>query len=337
MSNPVASDILTFGQRDLTDFVTLVDSHEYPLFSMLPKGSTPTAITCEWPVDKHKAPSASVIAGAVDGADFTEFTSYQDDYNILSNKVQWFRSGVAIGEMAADTQNQAGVPSQTAYAFLKEMEFMKRNLEVRIGGDFEMQAPTGTTASQFRGMGNWILATAQTVSPVPAAHLTPSASIYTDTIANLTENSLDAVLTSQYQVTGKMKTRTLVCGTTFKAAFKGFIKSQFGSANVASSVRVFNQDGTSKKIVNTVDVYVGDYGTYELIPSLYLNYNTTTALGDIRRAYALDMDRWELAFVHPLKKKPLPDNGGGERWMLHTKLTLKCLNPRDQAAFKSTS
>jgi hypothetical protein len=186
-------------------------------------------------------------------------------------------------------------------------------------------------------MGNWILATAQTVSPVPAAHLTPSASIYTDTIANLTENSLDAVLTSQYQVTGKMKTRTLVCGTTFKAAFKGFIKSQFGSANVASSVRVFNQDGTSKKIVNTVDVYVGDYGTYELIPSLYLNYNTTTALGDIRRAYALDMDRWELAFVHPLKKKPLPDNGGGERWMLHTKLTLKCLNPRDQAAFKSTS
>lgn len=335
--NPVLSDITSFGQRDLTDYITMVDAHEYPLFAMLPKGSAPNASLIEWPVDKNKAPDANVIAGAVDGEDLTSFVSYQDDYDILNNRVQWFRTGVAIGEMAADTQNQAGISSQSAYAFKKLMEFLKRNVEVRLGGDYEQQTPTGTTPGQLRSIGNWILATAQAVNPVPTAHLTPSASIYAGALADLTEDSLDAVLTSQYQVTGRMRTRSIVCGTSFKARFKAFTKTQFGSTNVASSIRTFQQDGTSKTIVNTVDVYVGDFGTYELIPSLYLNYNTATALGDVRRAYALDWERWQLRFVHPIKKKPLPDLGGGERFMLHTKLTLACLNPRDQAAFKSAS
>jgi len=337
MANPVVSDILTFGQRDLLDYITLVDMKDTPFFTLLPKGSTPDAVTVEWPVDNQVAPTSAINAGAVDGTDISDFDSYQDDYAILSNKVQWFRNAVMIGEMAETVQNQAGIPRQRAYAIKKKMEQLKRQVEIRISGDDEMQAPTGTNPSQFRGIGKWIQATAQSVSPVPTAHLVPTASVYTGTLAALTETNLQAVLTSQYSVTGQTRTRQLIVGTSLKQNFTSYIRTQTSSANVMSSARFFTAPVDAKKIVNTVDVYVGDFGTYELLPSLWLNYSFTTNLGDIRRGYAIDTERWQLSFVHPMKIKELPDNGGGERFMVHTKLTLKGLNPRDQAKFASAS
>ena len=162
------------------------------------------------------------------------------------------------------------------------------------------------------GLGKWIQSGAQTDLPVNAAYRTPSASINTTATTSLTEANVQDLLQSIYQQTGSVKTYRLVCGPNLKRAFTGFTRTQFASTNVASAIRTLNSDAESKKITSTVDIFEGDFGTLELVPSLFLALDASTA-EQLSRGYVLDMDMIELRYNRKPRFQELEDRGGGSR------------------------
>ena len=356
VQNP-ASPKVSGSHRDLLDAITLVDSKETPLFSMVPKGSAPTNILFEWPVDKQLAPVDSAV---IDGSDLahsntaasSDFDSAQGDYDVLSNRVQWFREQALVSKLTQDVQNQAGIPNHYQYAVRKKLLQLKRIIEATICGDtftyndggatYTGEPVTGTSsaANRTRVLGRWI---DNGNTALPEAYRTPAASIESGTTAAaLTEAEVNDVMQSIYEETGQVKVFSLLAGPNLKKRFKDFTQTQFANSDVASAIKVYNQEMKSKKIVNTVDIYEGDFGTVELIPSLWLNHDlgfSTTNLGTTAKArgYVLNMDLLEMRFNQMPKVTQLTDNGGGPRFAVDTIAGLCVKNPLGLGAFKLTA
>jgi hypothetical protein len=337
MPGVLAQDIVG-SRRDISDVVTMVDAKGTPFSSMVPKDSQVYEnLLMEWPVDAEETPGENAV---IEATDVTDFSNPNANYGVLNNRMQWMRRTAMVGKLAQNAQNQAGVKDKKARAIAKKIKQLKRDMEIRFCGDTEMVVGTGAVANRTRGIGVWIQNGAQTVNPVPAAYRTPSASISTTATASITDAIVQAVMTSQYGQTGVKKTYSTFCGTTFKGVFKNLQQTQFGSTNVSSSIRTYEQDGASKKIVATVDIYEGDFGTYELIPSLWLAYaedGTSVAATTACRAYALDMDMWAVRNNQMPQVMPLPDLGGGPRFQVDAITGLVCWSPLGEGKFASTS
>ena len=219
---------------------------------------------------------------------------------------------------------------------------------------------SSTTANKTRGLGEFVNPGASESTHIPSSYRTPAASYVggyhngtawagTDTTAAsaLTESQVETVLQSIYEETGKTQTLTLLSGTNVKKRFKDFTQTQFGSdgtTNVASAsaIRSYNADLKDKRIISTVDVYEGDFGTLELVPTLWNYYNFTGGSGDIDTtaavrakgtAYVIDWDLLELRFNQLPQVTELPDLGGGRRFAVDMIAGLCVKNPLGLGAF----
>lgn len=338
MPGQMAQDVVG-SHRDLADVVTVVDAKETPFFSMVPKDrQVYSNLLMEWPVDENEEPTENAV---VEAKDVTEFDNALDKYAVLQGRMQWFRRSAMVGKLAQDVQNQAGIRDKKAKAVAKKIIQLKRDIEGRLCGDGDVVVGTGSVANKTRGVGSWINNSAQGVYPVPADYRPPAASIESTATASLTEANVQDVLESQYKQSGRKKTYSLICGTTLKKVFRDFQQTQFSDTNVASAIRVYNQDSASRKIVATVDTYEGDFGTYELIPSLWLAYwdanGATQAAVTGARGYSLDMFMWAIRNKQRIQARDLPDLGGGPRCLIDAICGLVCWNPLGEAKFNATS
>ena len=184
----------------------------------------------------------------------------------------------------------------------------------------------------------------------------------------LTESQVESVLQSIYEQTGKTQNLTLLCGPNLKKRFKDFTQTQFGSdgtTNVASSssIRSYNANLADKRIISTVDIYEGDFGTLELVPTLWNSYGfgassldtSAPAGGGFTQTgtfsgsdcvdpqldgktkgygYVLDWDLIELRFNQMPQVQELPDLGAGRRFSVDMIAGLVVKNPLGLGAFK---
>jgi hypothetical protein len=323
------------GKReDLRDIISNVDAKKYPLTSMAKKVMAPKNMLVEWQVDSYPSPSYD---GVLDGEDVTTHENMAEDRTRLGTRAQKFRRSPMVSDMAENVSVVAGLPKgEMAKAIAKSIEMIKRDIECAFCGDRESQAQAGLNPYRTRGLGKWIQATAQSDLPVGALYLTPAASIDTTATASLTEALVNGVLASIWDQTGDDKTYQLLCGRTLKAKFSSFTQTQFGSTNVAASIRVFNATLAEKKIVATIDVYEGDFGTLELMLTAW-NANESAVAVQRARGYVLDMELVSLAYHTPLNSRPLPDMGGGPRQLLEAIAALCVTNPLGLGKFAATS
>lgn len=327
------------SKRDISEMITVVDSKNTPFISMVPKGTqVEDNMLMEWEVDKEEEPTENAV---VDNKDVTEYSDAAQNLALVQGRLQWARRAAQVSKLAQNAQNQVGVKNKLARQIAKKIVQLKRDMEIRCCGDGDSQVGSATVAYKTRGVGEWIKATAQTDLPVGSAYRTPTASINTTATASLTETLVQGVMSAQFNETGKKKTYSALCGRAFKAAFRNFTQTQFGSTNVGSSVRTYNQDATTKKLVNTVDVYEGDFGTMELLVSLWLAYldsaGATQSAVSGARCYNLDMNNWQLVHKQKPELGPELDLGGGKRRWVDTIYGLKCMNPLSEAKFAATS
>jgi hypothetical protein len=348
MAAQVQADVAPFSRRDISDLVTVADMKSCPLYTALPKGSQNEAnMLMEWPVDKNLEPTHAATA---DATDVTEFENALADYQQLRNYQQWYRpKGWAVGKIAQIGQNMPGIKNKKAKAVAKKMVQLKRMLEASVGSDLSAAEWTGAVGGVSRGIGDYISATAQSVLPVPTAYLTRSGCIDTTASASLTETIIQNVLQARYEVAGEKKTLSNFCGPNHKKAYRSFTQGVSASTNSATTVRMFTQTAESRAIVNTIDTYVGDFGTLELIEDLWLAYYnsttpTTTAANDATqlaiskaRAYALDLERWDWVGSQAPQSQEFPDLGGGPRGSVDAIGGLRCLNPICEIKFAPTS
>jgi len=263
---------------------------------------------------------------------------------------------------------------------------LKRDMEVRLCADdipktsdavyYNANAVTGssTAGNKTRAIGKFIDPYA-VAADVPAGYKTPAASVLesdatkndfetilnaagTTTSANLTEDQVNTVLQSVYEQTGKISTKTLLCGPNLKKRFKDFTAVSTGAAGAATVARTYGANLADKKVISTVDVYEGDFGTIQLVPTLWNAFHTmasgtagakahvwsgTVASGTNHNAganpnlsygYLLDMDLLELRFHQLPQVQPLPNQGAGERFAVDAIAGLCVKNPLGLAAFK---
>jgi len=301
-------------RQDLSDLIAVVDAKTCPVVSTAKKGSEPINPLTQWQADAFAA--TTVPSGVLSNADVSssDFIDNAANRAILSARVQKFREVPSVDDLAQNVSEVAGVGKkrEMARAVTKSLEQIKRGMEAAFCSDQESQEQSGSDPYLTRGLGKWIQNGAQTDLPVNSNYRTPTASIVTTATASLTESNVQDMLQSIYEQTGKVSTYSLICGPALKRAFTGFTRTQFASTNVAAAIRTLNQDAEAKKLTSTVDIFEGDFGTLELIPSLFLAKDASSS-EQLSRGYVLDMDMIELRYNRKPRFQELEDRGGGSR------------------------
>jgi hypothetical protein len=326
-------------RQDLSDLIAVVDAKSCPVVSMAKKGAEPINPLTQWQADAFGAPT---LAGVLSNSDVTS-SDYEDQAAnrvLLSARIQKFRRVPSVDDLANTVSEVAGIgkKKEMARAVSKSLEMLKRDMEATFCSDQEGREQSGSNAYLTRGLGRWIQNGAQGDLPVNANYRTPTGSINATATASLTENNIQDMLQSIYSQTGKVSTYSLVCGPTLKRQFTSFTRTQFGTTNVASAIRVLNQKDENK-IVSTVDIFEGDFGTLELIPSLFLAADATTNAAAVQngRGYVLDMDMVELRYNRKPRFQELEDRGGGPRGIVDAICALCVKSPLALGKFAPTA
>jgi len=327
-------------RQDLSDLIAVVDAKTCPAISMAKKGAEPINPLTQWQADAFNA--ATVPAGVLSNTDVSssDFIDNAANRVLLSARIQKFREVPSVDDLAQHVSEVAGIgkKKEMARAVSKSLEQMKRSMEAAFCSDQEGVEQSGVTPYKTRGLGKWIQNGAQSDLPVNSAYRTPTASINTTVTASLTENNIQDMLQSLYEQTGKSQTYSLVCGPALKRQFTSFTRTQFASTNVASAIRVLNQKDSSK-IVSSVDIFEGDFGTLELIPSLFLAKDATVNAAAVQngRGYVLDMDMVELRYNRKPRFQELEDRGGGPRGIVDAICALCVKSPLALGKFAPTA
>lgn len=320
------------GKReDLANIMVLLDAHETPVSSIIKKGTEPANTLFSWPVDDLDKPNT---AGVPEGRDADTFVDPGANRELLSGRVMKQWRNPWVGDIAGTVSDVAGAGKGQEYprAVVKALKELKRDQEAVLcsGND---SVPMGTvTAGVTRGLKVWIQAGEQGDLPVPARYRTPAASISTAATASLTEANVQAVLASIWSKTGKTKRLVGVVGSTLKRRFTSF--SQYmptvGSNTV---VRSYSHGGESRKLVASVDLFVGDFGTIELIPSVFVGVDGAGA-GRDDEGLLLDPDYLEIRYKRLPRHMPLQDAGGGKRGIVDQIYGLVVTQPQAHGKFQ---
>jgi hypothetical protein len=323
----------TGKREDLLDNIYNVDAKKTPLLSMSPKGKDLVNTTRRWQADAYAAPQTD---GVIDGADVSEYEDAAANREELEGRVQrlWRTPKTSTMTRVTDVAGQ-GKAQEFAKAIVKKTAELKRDCECVLGSDNESQDDSGSVPYKTRGLGKWIQNSAQTHEPVPSAFRTPSASIDTTALASLTPALVNTVMQSQADQTGSEMTYALVCGTSLKKTFTNMVGYVATVSNFTAITRT--ERGTETAWTNNIQSFTGDFGTYDLILSRWLNYNNTTKVADARRGYALDSDMLSLDFNQPWRFQELPDLGGGRRGLIDVIMMLCVKNPLGLAKFAATA
>jgi len=317
------------GKReDFADILAMVDMKNTPFTSACPKGSEPANTIFDWLMDAYDAP---VLGGVIDGVDVqtTDFVNPASQRAKGHGRIQKFRKSFFISDFAQNVSDVAGVGKrgELARAIKKVIIELKRSMEATFCADQDSQADNGTTNAYLtRGLGTWITNTAQGDLPVPAAFLTPAASIISMTTATMLEDDVNGIMESCYNQTGEQTDFDLICGTALKKRFSSYA-AWVPAAVSTVPLRRFNQDASTHTITNYVDVWQGDFGSVKLILSLFLAQNSGVANVKSGRGYLLDWDDIELRYNRQPGYNELPNMGGGPRGYVDAVAGLAVYNP----------
>ena len=325
------------GKReDLRDVISNVDARKYPVSSMLKKGKTPRNTLVEWQVDGFPEPS---FDGVLDGADVTTHENMAEQRQRLATRVQIFRRSPMVSLLSEEVSDVAGVGNkkEMARAIVKSIEMLKRDIECAICSDRDSQAQSGMNPYRLRGLGCWAQTAAQSDLPVHADYRTPAGQINTTATSSLTEANVNDVVANVWDQTGEDKTYVLVCGRALRSRISSFTQYQSASTNVMASVRTITQGAAERKLVSTIDILEGDFGTIEVLPTAWNARDTETTAVRRARGYLIDPELIELAWHTLPRRKPLPDQGGGPRELVYAVAALCVSNPLGLGKFSATS
>jgi hypothetical protein len=320
------------GKREsLADMLSLVDAHDTIVSSSAKKGSKPGNTLMSHVCDSY---SAAVVTGTVDGTDVGA-SDYQDasaNRGLLQNYVQVFRRSVRVSTLAQEISNIAGIGSggELANSIAKKLVELKRDIEKSILSANDAQADDGSDAYLTKGLATWISTAGGAVLQVPSGFRTPTGSIETTaTTANITDVTVQNVLSSIFGETGSTKNYLMPVGRTLRRAFTDRLtgtRSVTDASNqiAATQVRTFSPQ-KGKTVTMSVDTFDGDFGIIALANSNHLPAATD--------GYVLSMSGIELRYGSLPQITTLPNAGGGEARMIQAIAALIVHNPLAHGKF----
>jgi hypothetical protein len=277
-------------REDLSNVIYDISPTETPFLSSIAKKGSVKSTHFEWQTDALAAAvgTNAQLEGAAAGDATVNNTTRESNYTQISKKVvDVTGSGEAV--------DAAGKKSEMAYQLAKASKELKRDMEKTLLGTQTGAAEVTTSGSEAgrktTGAAGFIATNAVAVAD--------NAGVFNDSdILDAAEACWDAGGTPS----------TLLVGATDKK----LITSMTGRAEQTQSVVDDN-----KSVYNAVDVYVSDFGTFNVVLDRYLPADT---------ALMLDNDMWSVDYLRDFQTVDIAKDGDSDKKMLVVEYGLRCGN-----------
>lgn len=286
------------NREDLSDIIYDVSPTETPFLTMVAKTKA-TATNHEWQTDVLAA--ASGTNAVIEGDDATTDASIATVR--LGNQAQ-ISDKVARVTGTQEAVNKAGRNREMAYQLVKRGKELKRDMETSLLQNNAKVAGNDTTARELGGYLAWT-ATNTSRGGGGADPTGDGSNAATDgTQRAFTESLLQTVHQSCWDNGGNPD--CLLVGS--------FNKTQ---ASAFTGVATKTKDVDDKKIIATADVYVGDFGEFNIIADRFCSN---------RDGYLLEKAYWAVAYLRNMKVQDLAKTGDTERKQIICEYTLESRN-----------
>lgn len=289
-------------REDLTDVIYNISPTDTPFMTGAAK-SKATNTLHEWQTDSLTA--ATTANAQLEGDDLTTFTT-QAATTRLGNVCQISRKDVIVSG-TVDVVNKAGRKSEVAYQTAKRMKELKRDMETILTANQAKTTGGATTARTLAGLGAWVYSN----DDLGGSGVSPTGD-GTDTRTDGTQRAYtEALLKNVIQLcwTAGGDPDTIMVGAFNKQAQSGF---------AGNATRII--DAEDKRLVAAYDVYESDFGTLKVVPNRFSRS---------RDGWVLQMDKWAVAYLRPVRLVDLAKTGDAEKKMILAEYTLES---RNQAA-----
>ena len=324
------------GKRQaLADYITNLDTGACPVSSMIPKERRPNQGIVMFQTEKYPT---SGFRGVPEGKDVDAYNSQTRKTLFARRQRFWWNPSVSTeaeaNVVAGESAGEMARQKRTA------LVVVKRQLEGRILSFYDSQEPKAQdeVGGEFRGLGEFIKATAQADLPVHADFLTPAASIFTGTIDTFTEGQFKLMLQSIYKVRKARAKLDFFGGITAKSAFSEFAGYADNVSN-KTPTRHLNLDMAERKLITVVEKIVTDSAEVDLHPSSFIGLDQDTGADTAythTSGYLLDMEFLALAYTVLPRIRDLEDRGGGPRAICELMATFLNKNPQAHGKLVST-
>ena len=301
--------IATGGNReDLSDVIRDVSPTDTPVLTMMGTAKA-SATNHEWLVDAltDAADNKHLEGGDMTGVDPASRGRLGNYTQILS------KNAVVPGTQEA-VMKAGGIKSEMAYQMARRMKEMKRDLELTIVGMSNAKvAGNETVAREMGSLDSYVhtnISLAASGSSVPAGN-GAAPSDYAGTNRALTEDILKASLQTLFTNSGGNSEVNMVV----PAATKSLISTFTGSSTRYATTE-------DKKLVASIDVYVGDFHTVRVIPDRYC----LTGL-----SFIIDPEYLKLADLRPIHSFDIAKLGDATRKQIVWETTLEVCNEKAHA------
>lgn len=332
----------TVGAReDLSNQLRRVNPEETPLYSLLPQSSAPKATKTEWLVDTLDNPAFAPLADGKDLTFNTDYTNELANRQRLGNKIQQFQRQGAVSPISEMIDVAGPQTSLLAASKARILTTLKTDIEACIGSNQAPADDNGTVGSKMAGLfhiSNPTATGANSFFETTAKEAFRSVSGSRHSSGALTETAFRSVVQSIYEAGGTSQTYRLFAGPVLMNAITDYSRA----INVVGGTNSkFDANIQGTKLTLSVVEIVSDYGIIQVIPDLFLNRTSGTALNALGKKSGILIptdDNVSLKMLQPITVQDLPDvGGGGERFLTRAVLTLCVLNPRALGSITTTS
>lgn len=286
-------------REDLSDVIYDISPTDTPFLSGITGKGTAANTFFEWQTDALAAASGANkhAEGAAAGTSATTATTRLGNYTQISKKVVEVTG-------TQDTVNNAGKKSEMAHQLAKASKELKRDMETSLLADNAAAAGSSGTARTTRGAANFIT-TNVTDAGVSGTH------------AAIVEADVVAVAESTWNAGGEPS--TILLGATNKK----LITAMSGRADSTRSVVDDN-----KTVYNAVDVYVSDFGTFNIQLDRFCDQDVV---------YFLQSDMWEVDYLRDFQTIDIAKEGDSDKKMLVVEYGLRCGNEAANGKIRYTT
>ena len=287
-------------REDLSDVIYDISPTDTPFLSGIAKKGSVSNTYFEWQTDAlaNASGTNAHVEGAAAGTATTTATTRLGNYTQISKKV------VEVSG-TQEKVNNAGKKSEMAHQLAKASKEIKRDMETSLLADNAAVAGNGTTtARETRGAANFI-----TTNVTDAGTSGTHAAVVED----------DIVATAEACWNAGGEPSTILTGATNKK----LITAMSGRADNTRSIVDDN-----KSLYNAVDVYVSDFGTFNIQLDRYCDQDVI---------YFLQNDMWSVDFLRDFQTIDIDKTGDSDKKMLLVEYGLRCGNEAANGKIRYTT
>jgi len=305
----IANTTLVFDikgvREELSNIIYNLSPEDTPFISNAGRDSVDNTLY-EWQRD---ALAAAVSTNAqLQGDDIAAFDAVTATVR-MGNRTQISRKAIIVAG-TTNAVSTAGRKQELAYQITKRSAEIKRDIEKNALDNVGAVAGNSTTAPKTGTMGATIGSIDGTNVSMGATGTNPTdALLFTDprndgTQRAATEALLKVVLSGVWVNGGSPD--TIMVGPFNKSVFSSF-------AGIATKT-YFQEAARPAAIIGSADVYVGEFGTYSIVPNRFQRD---------RDAWVLDFEYIDIVYLRPFRVEELAKTGDAEKRMLLAEWGLK--------------